>query len=423
MNHPSKKTVLHDWHRQQGAKMADFGGYEMPLWYSSAKKEHLAVLNNAGLFDTSHMAIVTVCGEDAFDLLQYAFTNDLSQCIGMGKKPLAPGRCVYGAFLDASGGVVDDAIIFQITTGDYMVVVNSGMGAVIATHLTDIRNGRRVAVTDLSDQVGKIDIQGPDAVSILKSVLVDPESVLDAFPYFAFKGHFDPNASGAEAVKFVNGATAMVSRTGYTGEVGFEIFCALDDVQPLWELMMEAGGSKGLQACGLAARDSLRAGAVLPLSHQDIGPWPFVNHPWPFALPYGDDAATFTKTFIGAEALLNVPDTNYTYAFAGFDLRKVSAGESVDVMDDNGHTFGTVLTCVTDMGIDRYQGQIFSVASLNKPADVKFKGLCCGFVKVDRLLTAGQRIILKDKRRSIMVEIVEDIRPDRTARSPLKHFL
>ena len=106
--------------------MASFGGYEMPLWYASAKNEHLAVLNSAGLFDTSHMAVVAVRGPDSFELLQHSFTNDLSACVGSRKKPLSPGRCVYGAFLTEQGEVVDDTIIFQLEENDYLAVVNAG---------------------------------------------------------------------------------------------------------------------------------------------------------------------------------------------------------------------------------------------------------------------------------------------------------
>ena len=97
---PVKTTPLNDWHRQHGANMADFGGYDMPLWYSSVKEEHLAVLTGAGIFDTSHMAAVIVDGAGAAGLLQHCFTNDLDACMGPARKPLSPGRCVYGAFLD-----------------------------------------------------------------------------------------------------------------------------------------------------------------------------------------------------------------------------------------------------------------------------------------------------------------------------------
>jgi aminomethyltransferase len=105
-------------------------------------------------------------------------------------------------------------------------------------------------------------------------------------------------------VELVDGTPVLISRTGYTGEFGFELFVSIDKLAALWSMVLEAGRDKGVLACGLAARDSLRAGAVLPLSHQDIGPWSFLHNPWPFALPYNDDNTTFSKDFIGGSSLL-----------------------------------------------------------------------------------------------------------------------
>ena len=106
MQKKSKTTPLHDWHKARGANMADFGGYEMPLWYSTAKTEHLSVLTHAGLFDTSHMAVIMAAGPQAFDLLQLCFTNNLAACTGKNKAPLSPGRSVYGAYLNEKGEVM-----------------------------------------------------------------------------------------------------------------------------------------------------------------------------------------------------------------------------------------------------------------------------------------------------------------------------
>ena len=423
MDSAIKKTSLHGWHLRRGAKMADFGGYEMPLWYSSVKKEHLAVLTHAGLFDTGHMAVIMVSGDGARSLLQYCFTNDLDGCIGPSRRPLSSGRCVYGAFLDPSGGVVDDAIVCQLAVDHYMVVVNAGMGSGIADHLTRFSGDQTATVTDLTDEVGKIDLQGPAAVPILHEVLESPDALFEQMPYFSFKGRLQADAPFGDEVRFSNGVSAMVSRTGYTGEVGFEIFCPPDAVVGVWEMLLEAGTAKGLLPCGLAARDSLRAGAVLPLSHQDIGAWPFSNHPWPFALPFKPDRKSFTKVFLGGEALTHLTAAEYTYAFAGYNLRKVAVDDPAVVEDTGDSPIGTVLTCVTDMGIDRHQDRIFSIASPDKPDGMKFKGLCCGFVKVDRPLTTGQQILLRDNRRTIQVEIVDDVRPHRTARKPLLQFL
>ena len=414
-----KTTPLNAWHNDHGANMADFGGYDMPLWYSSVKDEHLAVLTAAGVFDTSHMAAVTVTGPGANDLLQHCFTNDLAACVGPAKKPLSVGRCVYGAFLDDQGHTIDDAIVFFVDTDSYMVVVNAGMGGTIAAHLDKNRGDQDAAVTDLSDQLGKMDIQGPAAAKILGKLLADPDTVFAGMPYFSFKGHYDSASPLADAVRLDDGTPILLSRTGYTGEFGFEIFLAPDKIQYLWEGLLEIGQDQGITPCGLAARDSLRAGAVLPLSHQDIGHWPFINHPWPFALPFTADQTGFSKDFIGRAALENPAEVSFTQAFVGKDLRKIAAGEDSRVIDADGRDIGTVLTCATDMGIGRHQGQIVSVANPDKPDGFKARGLCCGFVKVDRKLSIGEHVDLADSRRKITVTITDDVRPHRTARKPM----
>ena len=416
----SQKTPLNKWHVLKGAQMGVFGGYEMPLWYpAGAKHEHLSVLLDAGLFDTSHMAAVAVSGPDAFDLLQLCFSKDLSACMGAGTAPLPPGRSVYGVLLDPNGHVIDDAIVFRLAEADFLVVVNAGMGAAVARHLAANTGRRKVRIDDLSDRLGKIDIQGPKAAKVLGRILKHPAMVFDKLVYFSFKGYFDPSAPRSTEVCLPDGTPILLSRTGYTGEFGFEVLVQPDHLPRLWEMVLIAGRDLGLVPCGLAARDSLRAGAVLPLSHQDIGAWPFADNPWRFALPYRADQAGFTKRFIGADALLRLKETEPTLAFVGSDPRKVSIEEHPTVVDAEGRDIGRVLTCTTDMGIGRHGDRIYSVASPGKPEGFEPKGLSCGFVKVKRRLNPGDRVELRDRRRRIPVTIVEDVRPDRTARRPI----
>ena len=418
-----KKTPLHAWHAAHGGNMVDFGDYNMPLWYTAGTKtEHLTVLTHAGAFDTSHMALVMVAGPDAFDLLQRCFTRDLKACVGKDNRPLVPGRCVYGAYLNERGECIDDAIVYQIAPEDYMVVVNAGMGGEIARHLEAQREQRQVRLSDLTDKVGKMDLQGPQAPKIMATLLQDPGAVFDGMVYFSFKGHFAPDAPTATMVRLIDGTPLMLSRSGYTGEVGFEIFIEPVRLPTVWEMILQAGEAHGAKPCGLASRDSLRAGAMLPLSHQDIGRWPYVHHPWRVALPYRPDGTGFTKSFIGDAALLAVENPAYTYAFVGNDLRKVSAPEAV-VREPGGARIGGVLTCATDMAIGRHADRIYSLTSPDTPEGFTPRGLSCGFVKVDRPLEPGQRLELDDTRRKITVTVVEDLRPDRTARRPLREFL
>ena len=418
-----KTTPLNAWHRRQGANMADFGGYDMPLWYSSVKEEHLAVLTGAGVFDTSHMASLRIGGGEATELLQKCFSRDLRSCFS--GKPLTPGRCVYGVFLEESGNVIDDAIVYMLAENDFMVVVNAGMGGIIVEHLAENGRGLDIKIINFTDAIGKLDLQGPASAKILSGLLESPELVFDGFLYFSFKGSFhqDGRKLPGSPVRLRTGEEVLISRSGYTGEFGFEIFTSGSHFVELWNQIVDAGQPSSLLPCGLASRDSLRAGAVLPLSHQDIGPWPYVNHPWEFALPYLPDKSGFTKSFIGDRALLEAVDAPFTYAFVVNDLRKVGAGSGTRIMDGDGKDIGHVLTCATDVGIGRHEDRIFSIASPDRPADFRPKGLSCGFILANRALQPGDAVKLADSRRNIDVTIATDIRPDRTARRPMKEFI
>ncbi len=417
-----KKTVLHGFHLEKGANMASFGGYDMPLWYSTGvKAEHLAVIQGAGVFDTSHMAVVMVRGDGARELLQRCFTKDLERSVGREKIPLIIGRCVYGIFLHPDGTVIDDAIVYQLGVKEYMVVVNAGMGPIVADHLLKAVEDD-TQVEDLTDRVGKMDIQGIASARILKKIMRDPETLFEGMVYFSFKGGFGSFPAAVTETELLDGTRVLVSRTGYTGEFGFELFVEREQLESLWDQLLVAGEEYGVIPCGLAARDSLRAGAVLPLSHQDIGPWPFLANPWQFALCWNDDQNGFTKDFIGADALLEETDLQYTYAFAGFDPRKISS-EASYVTDSGKNKIGTILTCTTDMAIGRQNGQIVSIAENRGDESGKSftpKGLSCGFVLLEKKCETGEEIYLTDGKRKLKVEIRSDVRPGRTARFPIR---
>jgi aminomethyltransferase len=419
----SSKTPLYDRHVNTAAKMVDFHGWEMPLWYpTGAVAEHRAVVTNAGLFDTSHMSLLSISGPNAFDLLQLCFTRDLSACVTTANRPLAPGECVYGAFLNEQGHLIDDGILYQVAPANYLCAVNAGMGSVVAGHLVTHMGGRDAQVTDLFGTVGKIDLQGPLSAGILMRVLKDPEVALADMRYFTFKGRFDPCSPGPD-VCLLDGAPILLSRTGYTGEFGFEIFVRAEHLVNVWDSLLSAGQDVGLLPCGLAARDSLRAGAVLPLAQQDIGPWPYINHPWERALPFAAGGTSFTKKFIGDVVLRSARTAPFTVAFVGRDPRKVSVEDPAVLLGADGSEIGSVLTCVADMAIGRRRGRVFSIASPDKPDDFKAGGLCCGFVRSRLKLIGGQAVALKDKRREIEVTIARDIRPDRTARRPMTEMM
>ncbi len=410
-----KTTPLNQWHHNAGANMADFGGYEMPLWYNTGvKNEHLAVLTSAGIFDTSHMACILVKGDNAFDLLQFCFTRDIAG--------LKTGRCVYGAFLSEQGFCLDDAIVYKFSDTVFMICVNAGMGSAIAGHLSSHNKPYSAQIEDLSGKIAKMDIQGKDSAKIMSRILKNPDQVFESMPYFSFKGGTDPLPEHTQ-VLLLDGTPVLLSRSGYTGEFGFEIFAAPNAITGLWESILKAGNDFNVTPCGLGARDSLRTGAVLPLSHQDIGNWPFVNHPWEFALPHDETGSGFTKNFIGKSAIESHAGARHVYPFAGENLRKVGTGDQTRVLTDKGTDIGHVLTCTTDMGIGWHENKIVSIASPDKPEDFRPRGISCGFVMVDRALDYGTGLVLQEGKRSISVKILQDIRPDRTARKKITSFI
>ena len=401
-----RKTALNAAHHSLGGTMVDFGGWEMPLWYpTGAVREHMAVLTGAGLFDTGHMSVLLAEGASPRSFLNYAVTKDISG--------LRMERAAYGVILDASGFAVDDVIIYPLAEDRFALVVNAGMADTVISHMRALPGGDAVRWTDLTGICGKIDIQGPAAFSIIKPLVADADALFASCPYFSFQGDFDFTAT---KVRLTDGTPLLLSRTGYTGEQGFELFLPADKAVHLWESLLREGAPAGLIPCGLAARDSLRAGAVLPLSHQDIGAWPFINTPWSFALPLAENGA-FTKNFHG-RAALDPEKAEHTLAFVGYDPRKVDTQEATVCRE--GREIGTVLTAVAEMAIGRVEGKIVGLNSPDRPEGWNPRGLVCGFVKVRERLQAGCIVTLKDSRREISVEICADIRPGRSARKPLR---
>ena len=399
-----KKTALNAIHRQLGGELTDFGGWEMPLWYPTGSvKEHLSVIEKSGLFDIGHMDLLRIQGQEAFNLLQLCLTRDISN--------LKIGACGYSMILNEQGHVVDDTIVYNLGKDEYILIVNATMGPIVRQHLTRFQDNKiSPTVVDESGHFSKMDLQGPASVPIVKKLLEKGRGTIEGLRYFQFRGDYSDSDS---PIAFAGNIPVLLSRTGYTGEVGFEIVVPYDKALDVWNMILDTGGSD-VVPCGLAARDSLRTGAVLPLSHQDIGNWPFVHTPWDFALPWdkGNKEGKLTKDFIGSK-IYDAPISLYTYPFCGLDPRKVEPhGASVLLGEVS---IGTVSTCAIDMAIGR-AGKIYSVASPDKPASFKPRGLVCGFVRVDRPLELGEKVTLKDSRRSIEVEIVADIRPDRTAR-------
>ena len=234
-------------HEKLGASLTDFAGWLMPLRYGSETAEHTAVRTAAGLFDLSHMGEIAVTGHGAAAALDYALTGEPSA--------LKPGRARYTMICAADGGILDDLIVYRLADNDFLVVANAANSAVVGAALADRAAGHDAAVNDRTDDYGLIAIQGPQAAAILAR-LTDAD--LTTVKYY-----------GSYPVQ-VAGHPVLLARTGYTGEDGFEIFTAPGDAEHLWAELTDAGAADGLVPAGLAARDTLRLEAGMPLYGNEL---------------------------------------------------------------------------------------------------------------------------------------------------------
>ncbi|MEU7200324.1 glycine cleavage system aminomethyltransferase GcvT [Streptomyces sp. NPDC045470] len=254
MTEAPRRTALDATHRALGATMTDFAGWDMPLRYGSERDEHVAVRTRAGLFDLSHMGEITVTGSGAADLLDYALVGNIGG--------VAVGRARYTMICDAEGGILDDLIVYRLGGTEYMVVANASNAQVVLDALTERSSGFAAEVRDDRDAYALLAVQGPESPGILKG-LTDAD--LDGLKYYA-------GLPGTVA-----GVPALIARTGYTGEDGFELFVRPSDAVALWEALTEAGQDAGLVPCGLSCRDTLRLEAGMPLYGHELttGTTPF----------------------------------------------------------------------------------------------------------------------------------------------------
>jgi aminomethyltransferase len=256
-----KRTALYDEHKKLGASFTDFGGWQMPLKYSSELAEHHAVRNSAGLFDLSHMGEVWVTGPDAAAFLDYALVGKISA--------MAVGKAKYSLICNEDGGIIDDLITYRrpATAGDstdrFLVVPNAGNAGVVAAALAERAGGFDVQVDDASAATSLVAVQGPKAQELLlRLVPAAQHSLVTELKYYA-----------AVEVPFLVGGAGqdlLLARTGYTGEDGFEVFVANDDAPGLWQALVAIAEDGELTPAGLASRDSLRLEAGMPLYGNEL---------------------------------------------------------------------------------------------------------------------------------------------------------
>ena len=240
-------TPLNAFHRQHGGRMVDFAGWDMPVQYRSILEEHKAVRQRCGLFDVSHMGEADVQGPEALRFLQHLVTNDCSK--------LCPGRILYTVMCYPHGGVVDDLLVYMRGGDDYLLCINAGNIAKDIAWMQEQAKGFKCTVVDRSPEYGQLAIQGPRGAGLVQTLT---KTDLAGIKYY----HFAPGE--------VAGVKCLISRTGYTGEDGFELYCAAGDTVRLAEAVVAAGGPFGLELTGLGARDSLRLEAGFPLYGHEI---------------------------------------------------------------------------------------------------------------------------------------------------------
>ncbi|MDR6122391.1 aminomethyltransferase [Bacillus sp. SLBN-46] len=244
-----KRTPLFDVYKEFGGKTIDFGGWELPVQFSSIKEEHEAVRNRAGLFDVSHMGEIEVKGSDSLNYLQNMMTNDISK--------IKDGGAQYTAMCYENGGTVDDLLVYKIEDHHYLLVVNASNIDKDFKWLEDHLSGD-VSIENLSEKTAQLAIQGPLAEQVLQK-LTDTD--LSGIGFFKFQQEVS-----------LDGKKALVSRTGYTGEDGFEVYCDAADAEQIWKDILQAGKEEGVLPCGLGARDTLRFESVLALYGQELSP-------------------------------------------------------------------------------------------------------------------------------------------------------
>jgi aminomethyltransferase len=346
-----KKTPLYGEHIKLGGKMADFAGWLMPLWYPSGQSiEHHATRRACGIFDICHMGEFRITGPGSLEFLSWILTNDIRR--------IEDGQAMYNFMLNEKGGVVDDCIIYRFDEKNWMLVVNAG----------DIEGDFRwlqkhaspgVILENISDDIIKLDLQGPNAPKLM-SRWIDKD-VLLGLKFFRFIPEYK-----------CDGMTLLVSRTGYTGEVGFELYTDKKNGVDLWNLLLSEGRALGIQPCGLGARDTLRTEAGLPLyGHELQAGRVALGHPWEFAISLDSD-------FLGKEPLLRKQAGGLDYFVAPFIMeakRKAMPGWEV-VLEDK--PVGTVLSGVISPTLE------------NTPI---------GFIGVDRSMEEGTRLVFRQKGR------------------------
>ena len=311
-----KKTPLYEKHLEHNGKIIDFGGWELPVEYSGIITEHEAVRNTAGLFDVSHMGEILVTGKDAELYIQNVVTNDIST--------MENNQIYYSFMCYPDGGIVDDLLIYKYNTEKYFLVVNASNEDKDYKWLLEHKFGD-VDIENVSSKYAEVALQGPMAQTILQKLT---SKNLDDIKFFYFEDDL-----------LINGIAALVSRNGYTGEDGFEIYVAPEDGPKLWDALLEAGKPHGLIPAGLGARDTLRFEVCLPLYGQEIS-----ESITPLEAGLGFFVKLKKDNFIGKDALAKQKEDGLKRKLVGFEMIDRGIARSHYEVFADGKNIGFVTT-------------------------------------------------------------------------------
>ena len=301
------KTALYDKHVSLGAKIVPFAGFDMPVQYSGVTEEHFAVREKVGIFDVSHMGQFFVEGPSAKDLLQFVGTNNVDS--------LENGKAQYTCLPNGNGGIVDDLIVYKMADEKYFVVVNASNIEKDWNHISKHNEKFGAKLTNASDEMSLIAIQGPKATETLQKLT---ETNLSEIPYYHFT---EGKIAGFDDV--------IISNTGYTGSGGFEIYFKNENAVKIWEAITEAGEEFGLIPCGLASRDTLRLEKGFCLYGNDIDDSTWITK--------------FEKDFVDKELLTKQKEEGITRKLVGFEMQeKAIPRHDYLVVDAEGNEIGKV---------------------------------------------------------------------------------
>ncbi len=318
-----KKTCLHSNHTALGALMSPFGGFDMPISYEGIEAEHRAVREGVGVFDVSHMGEVLISGPQATLFVNYIFTGDISA--------LEPGKVIYGMMLNENGGVVDDLLVYKRSDSEYFLVINASNIDKDVAWIKAHAEKYDVTVEDQCEYWSELAIQGPRAEDIIKTVLGIDGSDLS---FYTFKD-----------IKADNGMPIVLSRTGYTGEDGFELYAPAEVIVSAWEKLMQAG----VAPCGLGCRDTLRFEAGLPLYGDEL-----TDEITPLEAGLGMFAKVDKEGFIGRDALVAQKAEGLKRKVVGLEIEgRAIPRHGYDVLDTDGNKVGEITTGYHSITLDR----------------------------------------------------------------------